>query len=606
MKDNCAIILVRVSTIIQDYEPQVKDLELFAKNLGFKKIKYIETKESGLADLENKVGFNTLKSFIAENPSYNTIFATELSRIGRRLLILLEIKEWLVSNKIQLFIKDSGFSLFDSYGNVSPQADMAFTLYGMFAESEMKQKKERFIRSKKILMEQGLSISGKTLFGYERVRAENNRTTLIPHKEHSEIVQKIFQWYLNGFNASDEFPSIKTIVLNCIKLDYPIYTHSKRNVNKLLKEEGYTGDKTTNNKRKNLNFETNSNEAKYITTQNKIKYPPLISKDVFDAVQKKLLSNNKNADKSNIHVTILSKLISCHACTNHLTGDYRILDGVVKNNYRCSSRSKAIPCQNKQTIGMVMVDSAIWSFIKTDLKALAKSINSINPDLDFKLLNNQKMQLDQQINKNNTEVDELQRAIKATLNVTNINLSDTIGSFQRKINALDKQKGELEKELTRIELGILIQQNKIDDIQAVIENNVETIESSKTMLRDYIRYFIKKIDVLFHDSKFTIFKIIFTNSSIHELQGWDYKAIEEPENKLLRTTYIILDKRRTLNIKAIKSFAPLNLNSDQKICIGSYTFDLEELFDKYINSTKKNEINTIIFKEFKFTKLNVY
>ena len=216
------------------------------------------------------------------------------------------------------------------------------------------------------------------------------------------------------------------------------------------------------------------------------------------------------------------------------------------------------------------------------------------------------MQLDQQINKNNIEVDELQRAIKATLNVTNINLSDTIGSFQRKISALDKQKGELEKELTRIELGILIQQNKIDDIQAVIENNVDTIESSKEMIRDYIRYFIKKIDVLYHNSKFTMLKIIFANSSINELQGWNYNAIEEPENKLLRNTYIILDKRRTLDIKAIKSFAPLKLDAGQKICIGSYTFDLEELFDKHINSTKKNEVNSIIFKEFKFKKLNVY
>lgn len=606
MTDKFAIILVRVSTIIQDYEPQVKDLEAFAKNLGYEKVKYIETKESGLADLENKVGFNTLRTFIEENPSYNTIFATELSRIGRRLLVLLEIKEWLISNKIQLYIKDSGFSLFDSYGNVSAQADMAFTLYGMFAESEMKQKKERFIRSKKILMEQGLSISGKTLFGYERVKTENDRTTLIPHKEHSVIVQKIYQWYLNGVNASDKFPSIRTITLHCIKLDYPIYTHSKRNVNKLLKEEGYTGEKTTNNKRKNINFDKNSTEPKYTTTQNKIKYPPLISREVFNAVQTKLQSNNKKADKSNIHVTILSKLINCHACNNHLTGDYRTLNGVVKNNYRCSSRSKATPCQNKQTLGMVMLDGVIWNFIKTDLKALAKSINNINPDLDFKLLNNQKIQLIQQIEKNNSEVEELQRAIKATLNVTNINLSDTIGSFQRKIKVLDKQKGELEKELTKIEHGIQIQQNKIDNINEVIENNIDTIESSKSLLRNYIRYFIKKIKVLHHDSKFTVLKVIHTNSSMNELNDWKYNSHEEPDKNVSRNTFIIIDKRRTLDIKAIKTYSPLTINASQKIRISSYTFDFIDLFDNYIYSTKKNEVNSIIFNEFGVKKLNVY
>ena len=41
---------------------------------------------------------------------------------------------------------------------------------------------------------------------------------------------------------------IKKITLECIKRGFPKYTHSKRNINKLLKEEGYVGEKTTNNK----------------------------------------------------------------------------------------------------------------------------------------------------------------------------------------------------------------------------------------------------------------------------------------------------------------------------------------------------------------------
>ena len=44
-----------------------------------------------------------------------------------------------------------------------------FTLYGMFAENEVKQRVERFTRKKRELMEAGMSISGKLLFGYKWV-----------------------------------------------------------------------------------------------------------------------------------------------------------------------------------------------------------------------------------------------------------------------------------------------------------------------------------------------------------------------------------------------------------------------------------------------------
>ena len=46
---------------------------------------------------------------------------------------------------------------------------MMFTLYGMFAENEVKQRVERFTRKKRDLMEAGMSISGKLLFGYKGV-----------------------------------------------------------------------------------------------------------------------------------------------------------------------------------------------------------------------------------------------------------------------------------------------------------------------------------------------------------------------------------------------------------------------------------------------------
>ena len=380
----CAVILVRVSTIVQDYVPQVEDLIDYAQKLGYTKFYKIETKESGLADLNDKEGLEKLKSFIQDNKDYRTIFATELSRIGRRQSILHQIKEWLIVNKIQLFLKDTGYSLFDSSGNISAAGEIMFTLYGYFAESEVKAKKDRFQRAKKHLMKLGLSISGKTLFGYKKQTSEKQKSTLLLDERNSDVVKQIFNWYLNGYE-NKESPSIRDISLKCLKENFPKYTHSKRNVNKLLKEEGYTGFKVTNNKRKNPNYVEFTNEEKYIITQNEIKYPEIIDRELYDAVQTKLKSNNTTADKANKHTTLLSRMVVCPNCGNYYTGDYRTVKNIVKNSLRCGGRSKTVPCINKQVISMSMLDSAIWSLIKTDLSLLSETINKLNPDCKYPL-----------------------------------------------------------------------------------------------------------------------------------------------------------------------------------------------------------------------------
>ena len=372
MENKCAILLVRVSTYIQDYEPQIDDLRKYAKSKGYTKTHIIETKESGLVDLDKKVGTNKLFSFIQEHPEYNVVFSTEISRLGRRQSVLHQIKEWFVKNRIQLYVKDIGYSLLDETGKVSIGGDMMFSMYGFFAEAEIQQKKDRFRRAKQSLMEMGYSISGKTLFGYERINVEGGRTTLKEHSENAQIVRTIFNWYNNGIDVYEKNVSIKRIALECQKLSFPKYTHSKRNVNKLLKEEGYTGEKITNNKRKNPSYQEDGTDEKYFITNNKIKYPIIIDKETFNLTQKRLSGNNSRIDKSHKNITLLSKLIKCEKCESHYSGNYRIVDERIRNSYRCNSRSKSNPCENKQSISMSMLDSAVWGLIKSDLSTLSK------------------------------------------------------------------------------------------------------------------------------------------------------------------------------------------------------------------------------------------
>jgi DNA invertase Pin-like site-specific DNA recombinase len=602
--DSCAIILVRVSTYVQDYQPQVDDLINYAKKLGYNKFEKIDTKETGLADLKNKEGFERLKSFVKNNPNYKTVFATELSRIGRRQSVLHQIKEWFVSNKIQLHLKDTGYSLFDSDGNVSAAGEIMFTLFGYFAESEVKTKKERFLRAKKHLMSIGLSISGKTLFGYKKEYLENQKSTLVPDENNSAVVKKIFQWYIYGFENKDS-PSIRDISLKCLKENLPTYTHSKRNVNKLLKEEGYTGFKITNNKRKNPSYIETSNEEKYIVTQNEIKYPQIIDKETFELAQQKLKSNNTTADKSNKHTTILARLIVCPLCGNYLIADYRIKDNIIKNTYRCSGRNKTIPCRNKQVISMNMLDSAIWSLIKTDLKLLSETINKINPNQNLETLKLNKENIEKRLETIDEDIIQLQNGIISSTGQRNIDLSKVIDAFDSRVKKLGKEKGTLHKEILIIEKQFNIAKKKLLNIEEIISKNVSSIENSRELLRRYVNYFVNRIEIIGHNTRYTVLRIHFkTYNTIEKRIIQPDGTIQIPDSEFGQMTYIILDKKMTIDIKAIKFTRKIEIVNEQQIKLYPRTIPIEMLFKMGHDEFEKNPIYKDV-KPLKMTNLKL-
>jgi DNA invertase Pin-like site-specific DNA recombinase len=602
-----AILLVRVSTQIQNYEAQTKDLIEYAKSKGFTEFKIIETKETGFANLEVKLGTNEMFEFYKSNPDYKTVFATELSRISRRQSILHQIKEWFIKNKVQFYLKDTNYSLFDDTGNISPAGDIMFTLYGFFAEQEMAKKKERFKREKTLLLEKGLSHSGKLLFGYKKKAIiELKKNALEEDEENAKIVRTIFNWYLNGIDNKFKNPSIKTITLEAIKRGYPKYCHSKRNVNKLLKEEAYTGFKITNNKRKNPNYTGEENEEKYIVTNFKIKYPSIIDRETFDLVQQKLLKNNTNVDKSSKHTTILSKLIKCSNCDNHFNANYRIVNGINKSTYRCSSRSSAKPCDNKQSISMSMIDSAIWNLIKTDLNLLAEQIKINNPDT---LELNYKTHLEKLLKKRNELNVEYQLELKTLeiiKRVKNVNINDSLIKFEQNTNRIDKELGKIDKEISKVNLFLNMKQNKNDDLSKTISENLDKIESSKELLKEYINLFVENIRIIYHNKKYTILQVCLnTYSNVEKFyfpNSMDYIQMDDAELETFNS--ILLDKRQTLSIKMFKSSKLFHPNGEDSIQIGRFTFLIPKMIDEVQNVEKFPILKEV--KKVNYSKLRVH
>jgi DNA invertase Pin-like site-specific DNA recombinase len=486
-----AILIVRVSTDKQGFNSQIEDLKLYAKSKGYNKFHIINSKETGLADINNRDGLNELFSFIKENKNYNTVFVTELSRLGRRQSVLQFIKEWFIQNKIQLIVKDTEYSLFKDKERlkVNGNAEIMFTLYALFAESEIKSKKDRFARKRRELMASGNSFyGGKVLFGYE-LKKINQKNKLIKNEENAETIRKIFNWYLFGIDELNKNPSILKITRECIRQGFHPYTHSKRNVNKLLKEEGYCGRKITDNRYKNVLFGKKDGEVEYIETKNEIKYPQIIDIETFERVQTKI--SLKITDKKTKHTTILSNLITCNNCGRKLSANYRSKTN--SNSYRCTSRSDTKTClESIKSVSMNFIDNLIWNVVKLDKNALINKIKELNPNVKLLQINNEIKYLE--IKKESLINDaELIKKIFKNLNLSNISVEEIINTNSKKLATIDKKLADIDDELLILKgkkIRIEIQYNNRDFLN---DENLEKIENDVYKIKEFINHFIKEI-----------------------------------------------------------------------------------------------------------------
>lgn len=161
-----AIILLRVSTKYQDYDQQKKELIDYCKSKGYNEYVFIEDKESGKLKEEERLGLNKLKELIKNDKSFNSVFCYEISRLARTEKVLYSMKEFFIENKVNLYIYDKQYQLFNDNGTVNSETELLFSLYAYFASQEIKTKHIRTERGKQFAREQGKFAAGRLSYGY--------------------------------------------------------------------------------------------------------------------------------------------------------------------------------------------------------------------------------------------------------------------------------------------------------------------------------------------------------------------------------------------------------------------------------------------------------
>ena len=136
------VIFARVSTNIQDYDRQVNELSALAvRNEWAVEATFCEKVSGAKKNTERKELSRMVEYVQAHN--INKVAVTELSRLGRDTLQVLEVIEQFNKLGISLFIQNYGIETLTESGEVNPMSQFLVTILAEVARMERKQIRER-------------------------------------------------------------------------------------------------------------------------------------------------------------------------------------------------------------------------------------------------------------------------------------------------------------------------------------------------------------------------------------------------------------------------------------------------------------------------------
>lgn len=441
------ILLVRVSTEAQSYDEQEKEIYELAIRDGYKKEEIISVayKESGrkLAE-EERLGLNEMKSLI-EKGDVNCVYAWEISRIARTKKVLFSIAEYLQVRKIQLVIKSPSLRMLKADGSIDDAAETAFTIFAQIAESEMRNKMDRFSRGKKQKAREGKYVGGNLPYGY---KINENKDKLIEiDEEKAKIVRLIYTLYENGISQPNIAIELERIGIFNLKISL---------INHILKNRHYIGEPF---KRKN------TQKCKY----NERIYPPIISKEQFEKCRKIADSNNTNASKTR-NIYFAENLVHCLSCGCKWSASGSKVAYHCYNAYKAKKLLKyeyttKEQCKNKTGLSINVLDSLLWEI-------------TINEEASS-LLSDNKNRI-KEAEKGLEEIETKRNVIKQRL--------DNVEKKKKRLSRAFIDGGIDEDEYTNLNIKFIEESNKIKEEELRYKTEIERINNFILQLKKEVKF----------------------------------------------------------------------------------------------------------------------
>ena len=135
-------IFARVSTSIQEYDRQVNELTALAQRNGWSIEATFCEKVSGAKKNSERKELSRMVEYVQAH-NINKVAVTELSRLGRDTLQVLEVIEQFNKLGISLYIHNYGIETLTADGEVNPMSQFLITILAEVARMERKQIRER-------------------------------------------------------------------------------------------------------------------------------------------------------------------------------------------------------------------------------------------------------------------------------------------------------------------------------------------------------------------------------------------------------------------------------------------------------------------------------
>lgn len=136
------VIFARVSTNIQEYDRQIYELTTLAKSNGWSVEAVFAEKISGAKSNKERTELLNMVSYVEAN-HINKVLVTELSRLGRDTLQVLEVIQMLNEKGISLYIQNYNIETLTKDGKVNAMSQFLITILAEVARMERKTIRER-------------------------------------------------------------------------------------------------------------------------------------------------------------------------------------------------------------------------------------------------------------------------------------------------------------------------------------------------------------------------------------------------------------------------------------------------------------------------------
>jgi site-specific DNA recombinase len=493
------ILFVRCSTDTQDINSQIADLKTFAKQLGF-------TNESeyhiigGIAASAVKINelylsyINEMKNMVLDNKC-KCVLVFALNRLFRNELIGAELKEFFISTKTQLYVREPNLRLLDDKGNIDVGMSIAFSIFSTMASLEAKEILEKTKRGREYSKSQGKYYGGKLTFGYTSDKNKN----VILDKEQAKIVKDIYLMYATG--------KYSTSTIKKEYADRGIELKSKL-VNRILVNTEYYNNK----------FGLN-----------------IIDKELFDKCAEVRKANFSSSKKTFKYKTLLNRLIKCKCGYGYTSIHNSIYVCNQKAKFKVNSVEHSINLPLSLFDGMLADICKVQSTINyiQDLELFRKETNERVDIINLKI-NNLELKLS---NYNERKDKIIELYIDGTINKE---------AYTQKLNKLDLSNENILKELE------LLKREKTQLIEILEAKNKFRVINNEDDYYLNIRQHIKAIYVGDMVDNYCIITIEFLKGEVAELKYYPKeKCFSDLNNNPLEFS------KRVLDVEQIQFVSPL-------------------------------------------------